>query len=401
MKIIFVTIYDARDIRNWSGIPYYMAKGFIEAGIEVEFIGDLKSLPDKYLKFRIRNLIYNRLLKGRLGKYISFYEPKNLELIASQVKKRINKIDGDVIFSPGTIPIAYLDTDKPIVLWTDATFAVMKNYYEGFKSLNKRTVKNGNLYEKNALNRSSLAIYSSEWAANSVIKDYGADPSKVKIIPFGSNIDCKRTVADIVANNNRKSKSICKLLFVGQDWERKGGETAVNVAKYLNEKFIKTELTIVGCTPPEGTILPDFVHVVGFIDKSNKEGENLINTLYSENHFFILPTVAECTPVVFSEANSFGLPVITTNTGGISSIIKNDINGRMFGKEIYIPSCAKYISEAFEDYDHYKSYSLTSFNEYFTKLNWKVSINKCISYMENLEKHNQEKLPVELYRSPN
>ncbi|MGN6530520.1 MAG: glycosyltransferase, partial [Ginsengibacter sp.] len=91
------------------------------------------------------------------------------------------------------------------------------------------------------------------------------------------------------------------------------------MVKYLNEKYVKTELTIVGCSPPERVSLPDFVHVHGFIDKSKKEGKNLINKLYSENHFFILPTIAECTPVVFSEANSFGLPVITTNTGGISS----------------------------------------------------------------------------------
>jgi len=230
MKIIFVTTYDAQDIRNWSGIPYYLGKGFLNAGFEVEFISNLQSLPDQYLRFRIRNLIYNRLLKGRLGRYSSFYEPKNLKFIAGQITERINKIEGGIIFSPGTIPIAYLNTPKPITFWTDATFAVMQNYYEDFKTLSKRTAENCHLYEKNAIKKSSLAIYSSEWAAKSAIEDYGADPSKVKILPFGSNIDCKRTVNDIVQSNNKKSKSICKLLFIGQDWHRKGADTAVNVA---------------------------------------------------------------------------------------------------------------------------------------------------------------------------
>ena len=391
MKVLFVTTYDSRDIRNWSGIPYYLGKAFLDAGIEVEFIGNLKSLPDKYLKFRLRNLIYNRLFKKKLGNYISFYEPENLKFIANQVKERLNEIEGGVVFSPGTIPIAYLDTNKTIAFWSDATFAVMENYYEGFKGLSKRTVKNCNLYEKNALKRSSLAIYSSEWAANSSIKDYGADSSKVKIVPFGSNIHLKRTVSDIIENNNKKSKDICKLLFVGQEWERKGGDSAVNVTKYLNEKYFKTELTVVGCTPPENAILPDFIHVLGFIDKSNTEGENLIKKLYSENHFFILPTIAECTPIVFSEANSFGLPVITTNTGGISSVVKNDINGKMFSNKIDVPSCAEYIAGIFKNYDFYKNFSLTSFNEYLTRLNWEISINKCISYMQRLEKDNQGK----------
>lgn len=399
MKIFFVTIDDARDIRNWSGIPYYLGNGFLEAGLEVEFISDLHSLPADYFKFRLKKFIYNKLLKKRLGNYKSFYEVENLKFIAQQVSKKIDLAKGGIVFSPGTIPIAYLNTDKPIVFWTDATFAALKNYYHNFNGLSKSTIRNCHLYEKNAVTRSNLAIYSSEWAAKSAIKDYGADPAKIDVIPFGSNINLKRTISDIEENNDRKSKSICKLLFVGQDWYRKGAEAAIDVAKHLNENFSKTELAIVGCTPPHSSTLPDFVHVYGFVDKSNKEGESLMKRLYSENHFFILPTIAECTPVVFSEANSFGLPVITTNTGGISSIIKNEVNGRMFGTEIDIPICAEYIAGIFNDYDRYKKYSLMSFNECLTRLNWSVSINKCISYLQKLEKsynekHRQNTVPV-------
>ena len=116
MKVIFVTTYDAEDVRNWSGIPYYMGKAFKNAGIEVHFIGNLKSLPDNYFEFRLKNLVYNKLLKGKFGKFESFYEPKNLKFIARQVKKRIKEIEGGIIFSPGTIPVAYLKTDKPIVV---------------------------------------------------------------------------------------------------------------------------------------------------------------------------------------------------------------------------------------------------------------------------------------------
>lgn len=387
MKVIFVTTYDAGDVRNWSGIPYYLGKAFMDAGIEVHFIGNLKSLPDNF-QFRIRNLVYNQLLKGKFGKYERFYEPKNLRFIASQVRKRIEKIEDGIIFSPGTIPVAYLNTDKIIAVWSDATFAVMENYYEEYKHLSKRTIRNCNLYERNALKRVSLAVYSSEWAAKSSVKDYKIAATKVKVIPYGPNIRSKRTVNDIKKINLEKSKTVCKLLFIGQSWERKGGEAALRVTKYLNEQNIKTELTIVGCIPPETIALPDYVHVFGFINKNEKEGENLINQLYSENHFFILPTIAECTPVVFSEANSFGLPVITTNTGGISSIIKNDVNGKMFNIEIDVSLCARYIAGIFKNYEQYESYSLTSFNEYLTRLNWEISIRKFISHLQCLQKTN-------------
>lgn len=392
MKVIFVTTYDALDIQNWSGIPYYLAKGFLDAGIEVEFISELNSLSDKYWKFYLRDLFYNKILNKKWGEYISFYEPENLKFIAHQVKERIDKIEDGIIFSPGTIPIAYLDTEKPIAFWTDATFAVMENYYQDFKGMSKRTIKNCHSYERNALKRSSLSIYSSEWAANSSIKDYGAKYNQIKIIPFGSNIQSKRTIKDILENNAKKSRNTCKLLLIGQDWKRKGVDKAIRITEQLN-KSIKAELTIVGCVPPVSQILPNFIKITGFISKSSIDGVSFIESLYKENHFFILPTIAEAMGVVFCEANSFGLPVITTNTGGISTVIRDDVNGKMFNIDIDITECAKYIEDVFSNFERYNDYSLKSFNEYIDRLNWQVSMDKCISYMKNLENDNIAKLP--------
>lgn len=384
MKIAFVTTYDAEDIRNWSGTAYYMSKALINSGIEIEFIGNLKSLNGRFTKLRLRNFFYTKVLNNAFGNYKNFYEPQNLKYIARQVQERLKKTDVDIVFSPGAIPIAYLNTTKPVVLWTDATFAVMQNYYDCFTGLNKRTIKNSHLYEKNVIKRASLAIFSSEWAADSAIRDYGADAGKVKVIPYGANVECTRTVSDIININSKKSRSICKLLFIGQEWERKGGDTAIKIAVELNKQGIETELTILGCSPPQSSSLPDFIHVLGFVDKSNKAGESLINNLYSESHFFVLPTIAECTPIVFSEANSFGLPVITTDTGGIGSIIRNDINGKMFGTEIDVPSCSAYLGVIFRNFERYNEYSLSSFNEHMTKLNWSASINKCVGYLREL-----------------
>lgn len=383
MKVFFITLFDAQNIKNWSGTAYYLSKSLEEAGVEVEYIGDIKSIPGNYYKFRLRNFIYNKLFKRKLGSYISFYEPENLQYIAEQVAGKLKNKQG-IVLSPGAIPIAYLKTNLPVVLWTDATFAVMKDYYSEFMGLSRRTIKNCHSYEKSVLTRSALSIFSSKWAANSAISNYGADAAKVKVISYGANIECDRTIDSIIENNHKKPKDICKLLFVGQDWERKGAAAAVEVAKELNNRSIRTELTMVGCLPPEELNLPDYVKVKGFISKAEKNGEKLMNCLYAESHFFILPTLAECTPIVFSEANSFGLPVLTTNTGGISSIIKNDINGKMFGPKLDVTACVDYITHFFTEIEKYKEFSEKSFNEYVTRLNWKTSISKGILYMNKL-----------------
>jgi glycosyltransferase involved in cell wall biosynthesis len=388
MKIAFVTIDNAEDINSWSGTFYYLAKSLIKAGIDIEYISGLKSLPESSFSFRLKKFIYGRLFKGKLGSYECFYEPANLKYMASQVEKKLKNSNADLIFSPGAIPIAFLNSAKPIVLWSDATFAVMKDYYECFTGLSRKTIRDSHFYEQNVMERVSLAIFSSEWAATSAVKDYGCNQNNVKVIPYGANIECNRIASDIAKLNTGKSREICKLLFIGQEWKRKGGQTAVDIAAELNKNGVPTELTVVGCTPPDTVSLPEFVHVLGFISKSTSEGEKLINRLYSESHFFILPTIAECTPIVFSEANSFGLPVITTNTGGIGSIITNDVNGRMFGEQIDVAECSAYIGGIFKNFDQYEEYSLSSFNEYLIRLNWNTSIEKCVSYLNDLFKKN-------------
>ena len=56
----------------------------------------------------------------------------------------------------------------------------------------------------------------------------------------------------------------------------------------------------------------------------------------------------------------------------------------MFGTEIDIPYCAAYISEIFSNLDRYNEYSLSSFTEYMTRLNWSASITKCIGFLHEL-----------------
>ncbi len=65
-----------------------------------------------------------------------------------------------------------------------------------------------------------------------------------------------------------KSRDICKLLFIGVDWERKGGDVALKVVELLNNMGVQTELHIVGCDP-EGS-MPTFVVRHGFIPKKTR-----------------------------------------------------------------------------------------------------------------------------------
>jgi glycosyltransferase involved in cell wall biosynthesis len=379
MNLSYVTTYDASDVQSWSGIGFYMAQSLQSETVNIELVGALEEKKSYPLK--LKQCIYQRLTQK---KYLLERDPAILKHYATQVSQKLKRSRSDIIFSPGTLPIAHLKHEKPIVFWTDATFGGMLNFYPEFSHLCQKTQQHGNQMEQQALDNCQLAIYSSEWAAQSAIDLYGAEPSKVKVVPFGANLECDRTLDDIERALTLKPTNICKLLFIGVHWERKGGQVALEVARALNQAGLKTELTVVGCQPVEPEALPDFVNVIEFISKHTPAGRQQINQLFSESHFLILPSVADCTPIVFSEANSFGLPCLSTNVGGITTIIQDHVNGKTFSKTAPIEDYCTYLSDLFLNYAAYRELSLSSFHQYQSRLNWRVAGQAVTKLMNEL-----------------
>ena len=300
-----------------------------------------------------------------------------------QIEKVISELNPDIVFSPGTLPVAFLNTKKPMIFWTDATFAGMINYYPEFSNLCKETIRNGNMIEQEALSRCGLAIYPSEWAAESAIRNYDVNSARVKVVPFGANIDTARNLNDIKTIVDKKNYKKCRLLFIGVDWNRKGGDVALETTRLLNNNGLPAELHVVGCIPPME--VPDFVKIHGFISKRTDEGKKLIDKLFSESHFFILPSKAECFGVVFAEASSFGLPSLATNTGGIPSAITDGINGKLFPANADAEKYSSYILEIMSSKNKYYQLAMNSFEEYNSRLNWSKSAAIIKDYVLNLK----------------
>ena len=368
MKIAYVSTYDSLKVKNWSGLGYYISKTLERQCEKIYFIGPLKEKFGVLFKAKtiIHKLIFNK-------NYLRHREPFILKSYARQVSKALSSLDIDLVFSPGILPIVYLETRKPIVFWSDATFMSMLDFYPSFTNICGRSIKNGYLTEKFALEKCALAIYASEWAANSAIEYYGINKSKVKVVPFGANIDYYPTKKEVGNIINSRSQNKCKLLFIGIEWKRKGGEIAYRVVKKLNAKGIKAELRVVGCVPNLRNKDKDFIRCYGFLRKSNKEELAKLNRLISESHFLILPTQAEAYGLVLCEANAFGVPCIATDVGGIPTIIKNDLNGRIFVKDSKVDDYCEYIKSLIADYQRYKKMALSSYDEYTSRLNWQVA----------------------------
>ena len=377
MKIVYATTYEASDPHAWSGSGNQIFRSLQKAGFGVEAIGGIGVSRGWRLISRLKGRYYSQF---RSQQYRQDREPGILRGYASQVERQLRDLDCDLVFSPGTIPIAYLRTDKPVVFWTDATFSGMVDFYPGFSNLCPETIRNGNRMEQAALSRCHLALYASDWAARTAIENYDVDPSKIKVVPFGANMEGGRRSADIEQILDQRDRHTCKLLFVGVDWWRKGGDMAVAVAEKLNKRGVRTQLHVAGCEPPL-RVLPEFVVNHGFISKGTAEGRKHLARLFSEAHFFILPARAECYGLVFAEASSFGLPSVASNVGGIPSAVRDGRNGRTFplgeGPDAY----CDYIEGMLASESDYRQLARRSFEEYVRHLNWDAAGRQVYEYL--------------------
>jgi glycosyltransferase involved in cell wall biosynthesis len=264
----------------------------------------------------------------------------------------------------------------------------MVNFYPAWKNLSKQSIINGNLAEQMAINKASLIFYTSEWAINSAKSRYGAVSKKLMQIPFGSNFEGHQTMADIeTLISKRLSNKVVNLLFIGVEWDRKGGEHAVETVVELRKRGIKATLTIAGCYPPRKYQNIPYIEYYPFISKETENGINKLDMLYQKATFFVLPTKADCFPVVFSEACSYGLPIITSNVGGCLSAVIDDINGYCLDNSQFPVSAVEKIVLLLQSPEKYQKLSINSFEQFKTKLNWKVIGTKAVETMSNLIKY--------------
>jgi glycosyltransferase involved in cell wall biosynthesis len=366
MRIAYVTPHDHASVVGWSGLVYFIAKA-LEQNAEVVHAKPASRTVRDFSSLKAR--ILSRLLKHS---YFRDRDPLVLRLHGLQTSRWLRNANVDVVFCPGTTPLRYIDTDRPLAYWADATFAGLVELYPDYANLPRRQLDKWHALEGYVISRATTAIYASHWAASSAVEFYDADPGKVYVVPFGANLEEAPSYEDVVGIIGSRSASRCKLLFLGADWHRKGGNIAVEIARKLNANGIETELVTVGAVVPESVRRLQFVKAYPFLDKRDLASVRQLQQLIAQAHFLVLPTRAEAFGVVFAEANAFGVPCVASRVGGVKTAIRNDYNGRTFDLDDVQGYC-QFIAATFTDPRRYQQLALSSYNEYAARLNWKVA----------------------------
>jgi glycosyltransferase involved in cell wall biosynthesis len=369
LRIAYTNVQDIRDIRTWSGTPYHLTHALEQHGVSVEIISPLETVTG--LQERAKRARYDAL--GQ--KFHLESQTPALEDYARQITAAIRASRADLVLATNPVPVAMLETTRPVVVWTDATYALLHDAYPQYVGICAESVTAGCRVERMAAERATM-IYSSRWAADSAINDFGADPDRVQVMLYGANLEDVPTTQEAMGFIAPRSARECKLLWIGAQWDRKGGDVAVGTLNALTARGVRATLTMIGCDVPPEVRQNPHVTAPGFINKHDLGGRAMIDRLLAESHFLIVPSRADCTPMVVGEANAFALPALLPDIGGISSVLRDAQNGFLLPHDANGEAYADRIEACLSADGVYANLCHTARGEFETHLSWDASMRR-------------------------
>lgn len=171
-------------------------------------------------------------------------------------------------------------------------------------------------FNERAMHSAARLVTWCQWAAYSLVADYGASVDKIDVIAPGVSLDLFRP--SLLPKKSQRTR----ILFVGGHFDRKGGPDLLEAARGLGDGV---ELDIV--TGGDVPAIPAGVRANvyrGLTPQSDK----LIG-LYRAADIFVLPSRGDCMPQAVIEAIACGLPVVATRVGAIPEMVSDGVNGHL------------------------------------------------------------------------
>ncbi len=369
MKIAFIALWSPTSRKYWSGTPYYSYEAIKNATADTVLIDTPKF--DKIL-------FYIGKLTRRFGLDL-LREPIVKFVYSKFIQRRISEVKPDVIVSVGAShKLCDIETDAPIFHVADALFATILESYGSMSGMCSRSRRLGDLIQRRFLGKVDRLFLSSYWAVDSACRHYDLSGTFVTVLPLGANLEYDPGF-DM---QRRKENRNLSLLFVGGDWERKGGPLLLNIFNSLRAQVPDAHLHIVGCNPNIGATKAVTVH--GVLRKSVADEAEKLVSLYRDSAFLLVPSREEAFGIVFCEACAFGLPPIGTETGGVGTIIVDGENGFLMPLDATCEQYVRRILDLWHDPDEYMKMCVTSRHHYEERLSWSAWANSILLAAEDV-----------------
>ena len=313
-KIAFIKIGSLSHVN--VNIEQQLAKNFPDYGVETIDLNDLIKTSKAVIWTNYLSILRHYggdILAGRRSKWDCFHHtPFIFRRMKANIRDRIAPQLDQYAFSLQTQSLYDASVDGlPHFVYTDHT-NMANLYYPDFGKM--KLFPRWNALEKTIYRNATKVFVYSNHVRRSLLEHYEVPPEKAVRVLVGSNLEAGPAQLE---NNDYRNKSI---LFIGVEWERKGGPLLVEAFQMVLKRHPDARLTIVGCSPQ--ITLPNCT-VVGRIPLQQ------VRAHYATASVFCLPTHVEPFGIVFIETMLHKIPVVAPNIGALPDFVENGKSGRL------------------------------------------------------------------------
>jgi starch synthase len=204
----------------------------------------------------------------------------------------------------------------PSALYIDCTHRQSAALWPAWNPLRGRALDDWYRREQRGYDAARHLFAFCEPTRRSLVEEYGVAPEKVTVVGAGANLRQLPAVRPLPEDGPPT------VLFIGNDFVRKGGEVLLAAFAQVRRAVPDARLVLVGTRP--AVAQGDGVEILGRVHDRSRIAE-----LYRSASVFCVPSFFDPYPLVLLEAMAFGVPVVTTEQAGTPEMVTDGETGRL------------------------------------------------------------------------
>ena len=335
MRLGLACTWEVERATTWSNIPWNLYSALSRLGDVVDVGVMVRRLPRVGL----------RVLSARraAGRWTSVWRwSPAWQKVGGRLVQRHSRLAGcDAVLQTENL----YRGPAPFFVWQDLSFDALRVERAehpadvlGFPALKRDVLVRHSERQRRFFADATRIFAMSRWLADSLVTHSGVTPAQVRVVHAGRN-------APLVERSPNGKGEGRRLLFIGRDFHRKGGDLVVDALELLRSQYDPAlTLTVAGpASWPGSSPPPSGVNFVGAVSLTE------VADLQANHDLFVMPSRFEAFGIAFLEALASGTPCIGRDAYAMPEIIEPGVNGALIGREDGAAEVAEAVVNVLED----------------------------------------------------
>lgn len=332
MRILVLSEGNAETADSWSGSSKSLVDHLRARGHTV-VCGDVEPTGPSKLITALRSFAYPRRrwwVRYHLGAMGFRIRCRNAERLFSAHRENI-----DVVVQIGATFEVAATRGVPYVLFCDSNIELAREgIASGFSDANHLGPKELEAVwerERRFYQRVSRIFTMSDRLRRTFIETFSIPQERVQTVYPGPNL----RVGAVQQGAVSAERSSPTVLFIGRDFERKGGNELLRAFERVRLQMPEARLVLIGPGVRPATLPPDSpgIDFWGYVDTSSPVGREKLASAYAGARVFCLPTRFEPFGIVFLEAMRYALPCVGPRLWAVPEIVEDGVTGLLFAPD--------------------------------------------------------------------